>query len=883
MVNLGTLTLSLIAQIGGFTAGLDAAERASKKSAEQIQKNIESIGVAGYAAGQALGQFLKQGIDTALNAFPALIEQAAKFQDIADKTGGSSEGFANFAVSAKVAGVSIEAIADASTKLSKNLNGLDDESKAAGAALKALNLPIDDFKKLRPDEQIKAVANALGGFADGAGKAAVAQQLFGKSGAELLKFFKDYTDNGGDVTILTADMIKQADDFADAQAKAKAQLSLMASALSTQAIPYITAFTSALTDTIKQIVGVSDSATDLKNNQAIAEFSESAVKALAFVIDSADGVARVFRVIGTSIGGAAAAASAAASGEFKDAKSIMKDIGDQVDNILLAPTFGANLKARIAEGKAAVASLKNDRATNAFYGITDQDGRPKLPESAVVHGGKGKVDHTAEQEAKAQLAADLDAIKNQQAAVQNLTANNEKILQAMRSAGLVDESDYYKQKRALLDSNTAAQETAEQQAIARLQQEKLSGKDAIDNAKKIADAQAKLTKIREDGATAVKVLGIEEQAAYNKVAAAILSARQAAQGYFDTTNKGYAAELVGVGQGSKNRERLAAIRQIEERYEQQRQDLQNTRAQAELSGTFTPQAQKQYQEQLAIINEFQGKALASYDDYYTKLDAAQKDWLNGAKEALSNYADEAGNVAKHTEEVFTNAFKGLEDQLTNLLTGKKFDAKALFESITSDLARNAVKEGITGPLASALKGLLGDSGGGIASLLGLGKSAGAASSAASMAALTTTTTGASAALAAFTAAATSAAAALGGTNGTSGIGSLAGLFGGGSAAATGGGDPLGAFIALNGFAGGGYTGSGAANDPAGLVHKGEVVWSQDDVARAGGVGNAESMRKGGGMVVTNNFTIQGSVSRETQAQIALAAGRSIDAARRKNG
>ncbi|MNL35734.1 hypothetical protein D3C87_1577780 [compost metagenome] len=46
------------------------------------------------------------------------------------------------------------------------------------------------------------------------------------------------------------------------------------------------------------------------------------------------------------------------------------------------------------------------------------------------------------------------------------------------------------------------------------------------------------------------------------------------------------------------------------------------------------------------------------------------------------------------------------------------------------------------------------------------------------------------------------------------------------------------------FAEGGYTGEGGKYQPAGIVHKGEVVWSQADVARAGGVGAVEALRKG---------------------------------------
>lgn len=47
------------------------------------------------------------------------------------------------------------------------------------------------------------------------------------------------------------------------------------------------------------------------------------------------------------------------------------------------------------------------------------------------------------------------------------------------------------------------------------------------------------------------------------------------------------------------------------------------------------------------------------------------------------------------------------------------------------------------------------------------------------------------------------------------------------------------------FYDGGYTGTGGKYDVAGIVHKGEVVWSQEDVARSGGVGAVERARRGG--------------------------------------
>lgn len=65
-----------------------------------------------------------------------------------------------------------------------------------------------------------------------------------------------------------------------------------------------------------------------------------------------------------------------------------------------------------------------------------------------------------------------------------------------------------------------------------------------------------------------------------------------------------------------------------------------------------------------------------------------------------------------------------------------------------------------------------------------------------------------------------------------------------------------------GFATGGYTGDGGKYEPAGIVHRGEVVWSQEDVAAVGGPSIANALRptlKGyanGGIVASNIPSVQ---------------------------
>ncbi len=82
-----------------------------------------------------------------------------------------------------------------------------------------------------------------------------------------------------------------------------------------------------------------------------------------------------------------------------------------------------------------------------------------------------------------------------------------------------------------------------------------------------------------------------------------------------------------------------------------------------------------------------------------------------------------------------------------------------------------------------------------------------------------------------------------------------------------------------GFADGGYTGNGLKHTPAGIVHKGEVVWSQEDIKRWGGVSVVESMRQSkpsgyaNGGYVSNNQTDAIATVREHRQFDAINSGR----------
>ena len=122
---------------------------------------------------------------------------------------------------------------------------------------------------------------------------------------------------------------------------------------------------------------------------------------------------------------------------------------------------------------------------------------------------------------------------------------------------------------------------------------------------------------------------------------------------------------------------------------------------------------------------------------------------------------------------------------------------------------------------------------------------------------------------------------------------LGGLFGsflgggvGGASASTSGSPAMLSWM-QGGYARGGWTGPGGMNEIRGPAHADEVIWSKGDVARAGGVGAVESMRRGGGgrggVVVNQTITVPANTSYDTAVQAGQLAYAGAGRAARRNG
>lgn len=352
--SIGSLVVRLSLDAAEFTSGLTKSEYEARKFAKSIDDGIRT---AANVATVALSAMAVAATAT-YAAINELAKQAGNFQDLAEQIGGNAESLASFSVAAQVAGTNIASVAEASVKLTKNLSGVDDESKAAGAALAALGIPIKEFKALDPATQIEVVAKAMAGFDDGTQKVAVALALFGKSGAQLLPFLKELEQQGGRQVILTQEQIRQADEYSDKQARVRAELNLYAQVAATQALPAITALTGAVKDFIAEIVGMDRESKKLRDSNAVADFANEAVRALAFVADSADSIGRIFRVTGNVIGATAAQIGALADGDLKRYNAIQEDASRTIDGIIAKQTLRFRVEKNIAD-QAKNAQLRN--------------------------------------------------------------------------------------------------------------------------------------------------------------------------------------------------------------------------------------------------------------------------------------------------------------------------------------------------------------------------------------------------------------------------------------------------------------------------------------------------------------------------------------------
>jgi hypothetical protein len=249
MATIGKLAVQITADTTGLDSGLKSAEKSTadfSSRLDSLASNLKTIAPLAVAAGAAF----------AFNMARALADSADRLDELSQRIGVSVEDLTRLQWAAQMSGASADTLTMALQKLSLNMANSKDPANESAAAFKALGIDITDTDgSMRSQlEVMNDVADAFAGFKDGANKTAIAVQLFGRSGAELIPML-----NGGSQSIkafaaesdklgntLSTNTAKAAAEFNDHLDRMAARASSVAKAIATPLLANLNALFSAL-------------------------------------------------------------------------------------------------------------------------------------------------------------------------------------------------------------------------------------------------------------------------------------------------------------------------------------------------------------------------------------------------------------------------------------------------------------------------------------------------------------------------------------------------------------------------------------------------------------------------------------------------------------
>ena len=703
MADLGSLVVKLSAETSEFRADLGRTARLLDRHANDMKTSLQQVSsiarttfavAIGATSVAALRDFVSQ-----------TIEAAAALQGLSEQTGASAAALSGFAPVATISGTAMEAIGGNLAKLSKGLAGVDDETAGATKALQFLGIRAKEASgTLRdPAEVMNDVALKLAEFEDGAGKTAIAMELFGKSGATMLPFLKDLAENQDLNIRLTAKQIEEADNASKAMGRMRAESNFVAQTLVTAAIPSM----SVLTQELKRVFLGTDNAVEgiqrMRAEGTLTNWAEKTAYAIAVVIDALRGIGHTIKsVIGSF---SAVWADIELAGTFLAGGKGLNPFSDENRSRLQAALEKRN--AIVAQSNQNYVELWDmpllaDAVTKRF----DEIRKGSEASNAAIQAAAPRKQlnySTATGAVSANAMAGIDSeIKRLQGQVDVESAilkDRQRIIDLYESQGylsfkdasearLAAQEDFTEKLRALsADEETILRRGLE--TVAKTTQDKL----------KLQDRLAEIT---------LKRQRLEREAQQSNLERQIRLPGESMKDLQEQAARGL-GELRAVEEQIKTLRETGAISELK--------SLQQLATARQESGLQLSALARQARElaEAAPGNEKLADALRKIEEaarqaadgasHLTLRVKELSDPEAGFAKGLRSVAEEAEQVGKQMESATTRAFNGMTDALAQFVMTGKFDFKSLADSIISDLIRIQIQRIITLPLASAVSGL----------------------------------------------------------------------------------------------------------------------------------------------------------------------------------
>jgi len=332
----GSIVIDLLMKTGSFETDTDRAGKALRKLKNDAVNIGKAIGAAFAAVGGATAALVKSSI----NAADAMAKAAAA-------TGTTTEQLSALGFAAELSGVSQEELNTSLAKLARQAADAANGVGAASDVFKALGVSVKgtDGALKTTDQLLTEVADKFASYEDGAAKTALAQELFGRSGAKLIPLLNQGAAGLDELKreaealglVIGGDTAAQAEAFNDSLTRINAVRRGLVNGIARELLPTLNNLSAQLLDSAKSS-GLLDAA------------ARSAATGVRILLSGGALLLGVFKTIGEGIGGLAASLVALFSGRFQDAFNIAKDT--VID-------FGGNLRSTAS----AVASVWDTTAS----------------------------------------------------------------------------------------------------------------------------------------------------------------------------------------------------------------------------------------------------------------------------------------------------------------------------------------------------------------------------------------------------------------------------------------------------------------------------------------------------------------------------------------
>ena len=236
MSTLGSLVVELKADIGSFQASMD---RAAHITQQRMQSMDRAVGIARNAFAGLLAGF---SVTALASWIKGTIDLADEMNDLSQKVGVTVEHLTELRYAGQTAGVGMESLETGIRKLSVNITNGAEALDRLGIASK------DSGGNLRNSYDVLVeIADRFSRMQDGAQKTALAIEIFGRSGADLIPLLNQGAAGLAKLAeearragvVMSTDMAKAADQFNDEMVRLKATVSGVGISIANELLPWL--------------------------------------------------------------------------------------------------------------------------------------------------------------------------------------------------------------------------------------------------------------------------------------------------------------------------------------------------------------------------------------------------------------------------------------------------------------------------------------------------------------------------------------------------------------------------------------------------------------------------------------------------------------------